>query len=546
MRADTPPNSSSEWMRPLLTAFFIYWRLVVFVPATCMVLTLGACLLLSPLYSGGFSLLVKAPEIDRTTVESGTSVVMRPGLVLENVIADEIKILQSHELFRKVAKALKKEGMPVDGLQEPAGSKDPAEDSRIAKTLIKTGNYLNDLLNAVGPKDLAKDLRISKMLVKTRHYAGGLLNSVKSIYPAKNSRVSSEDKNEGLESRQIETLAADLARMCVVAPAKGSDVIEITIRHHDRQAMRSILDHYLMAYYQLREEVWFNSEAPVLYQTASDNYYTKMQDLLNDRVALKQETTVFDPTREKDKWIEKQATNAAEIYDLQTAMTDLQNQLDRLKTLSPMQSLTFLQEETANDKLFSELKLQIAVMQAQRAKLLGDFNQQASLVKKVDYQLEELYSKYYWQLFSFIENKMASVQIRMDVLQSGLAQVKKKLVELERYHNWVLLLDKKIELYREHYFDHSNRAMKIEQQKDLRKNIATVNVVSQPFVNLQPHWPRPTTMVPLAFVLGLFLSLLGIVFLRSTKNAYLLPEEISRDLNLPVLASYIYRKSLRT
>lgn len=487
MNVKTHPNSFSEWIRPLITASFVHWRLALGVPAACVILTLGACMLLPPLYSGGFSLLVKAPEIDRASMESGTNVVMRPGLVLENVIADEINILQSHQLFLNVARTLIEEDITIGGF-----------------------------LDAVGSKYLAMD-----------------------------SRIFSEATYDGPKSRQIEAVAAALESLCLVAPVKGSDVIEVTIRHYDPRTMRSILDYYLKAYYQLRETVWFNSDTPELFQAASDSYYLKWQELLNERATLKQETIVLDPTREKERLIEKQAANAAKIYDLQAAMKGFQNQLDRLKKLSPEQSLTFLKQETVDDKLFSELKLQIAGFQAQRAKLLGDFNQQASLVKKVNYQLGELYRRYYRQLFALIENKMARVQTRKAVLQFSLTEVKKKLVELDRYENRLQLLDKKIELNRKHYFEHSDKAMAFKQKKILRKNVATVNVVSQPFVNLKPHWPRPAILVPLAFVLGMFLSLLGIFFLRSMKNAYLLPEEIRRDLNLPVLASYTYRNDIQ-
>lgn len=503
MSLERHPNSFYEWIRPLTTASFAHWRLVLMVPAVCVILTFGACMLLPPLYSGGFSLLVKSPQIDRAAMQSETNVVVRPGLVLENVIADEVKILQSHQLFLYVA-----------------------------RTLIEEGVTVGSFLDAVGSKYLSTVSRLSGDVT----YA---------VPKSTDSRISDEVTYEVPESKEIEALAESLKRLCVVASAKGSDIIEITIRHHDPQVMRSILNYYLRSYYQLREAVWFNSDTPDFFQAASDSYYLKWRDLLNEKVALKQQTTALDPTREKNRLIEVQVANAAEIYELKAAAKNLQSQLDRLKTLSAERSLTFLQQETVNDKLFSELKLQIAAFQAQRAKLLGDFNQQASLVKKVNYQLAELYRKYHRQLIALIENKMARVQTRMTVLQSGMEEVKKKLVELDRYENRLQLLDKKIELNLKYYIEHGNKAIAFQQQKDLRKNVATVNVVSQPFINLQPLWPRPATLVPLAFVLGLFLGLLGIFLLRSMKNTYLLPEEIRRDLNLPVLASFIYRNDLQ-
>jgi uncharacterized protein involved in exopolysaccharide biosynthesis/CelD/BcsL family acetyltransferase involved in cellulose biosynthesis len=487
MIVEKPRNSSYEWMRPLITAFFAHWRLVVIVPAVCVILTLGACMLLPPLYSGGFSLLVKAPEIDRATMKSETNIVVRPGLVLQNVIVDEINILQSHQLFLNVARTLIEEDITV----------------------------------------------------------GGFLDAVSSKYLATDSRRSDEATSEEPKSQKIEALAAALESLCVVAQAEGSDIIDITIRHYAPRTTRAILDCYLKAYYQLRESVWFNSDTPDFFQAASDSYYQKWQDLLNERETLRKETAVLDPTREKDSLAEKQAANAAEIYDLQASVKDLQEQSDRLKTLSPYQSLTFLQQETVDDKLFSELKVQIVVLQAQRAKQLSYFKHQTAVINRINGQLEELYRKYYRQLFILIENKIARVQSRIVMLTSSMAEAKTKLVELHRYENRLQLLDKKIELNRQHYFENGNKAMEFRQQKNLRKNIATVNVMSQPFVNLEPDWPKPATLVPLALVLGMFLSLLGIFFLRSVKNAYLLPEEICRDLNLPVLASYIYKNDLQ-
>lgn len=479
-----------------MTAFFAHWRLVIFVPVTCAVLTLGACILFPPLYSGGFSLLVKAPEIDRTSLESVTSVVMRPGLILENVISDEIKILQSHELFLNVAETLIKEKIEVGGL-----------------------------MDAFRKKYLSRDPR--------QKGESGLYSR---------SNPAEEEKNPEQKTYDIEALAGALQELCVVTPVKGSDIIEVSIQHYDPQAMQPILDQYLRAFYRLREAVWFNSNAADFFQASSDNYYRRWQDLLDQMIALKQKTTVLDPAREKDKLEEKQAANTAKLYDLQATVKELQSQLDRLKTLSPEQSLTFLQEETIDDKLFRELKLQIASSQAKRAKLLGDFSEQAAMVRKTDYQLDELHRKYYRQLFALIENKIARTRTRMAVMQAGLVKVKQKLLELTRYANQIQLLEKKIELHRKHYFDHGKKAMEVKLQKDLRKMVATVNVVSQPFVNSGPDWPKPKLLVPLAFTLGMFLTLSSIVFMQYMKDAYQLPEEISRDLNLPVLASFSYRK----
>ncbi|MEE8343383.1 MAG: hypothetical protein V3R51_06225, partial [Gammaproteobacteria bacterium] len=74
-------TSSSDWLRVLLSAFFSRMRTVLLATLACAVVAGLSSYLLPEVYTGGFSILIKAPEIDRSAFDDNADITIRPGSI---------------------------------------------------------------------------------------------------------------------------------------------------------------------------------------------------------------------------------------------------------------------------------------------------------------------------------------------------------------------------------------------------------------------------------------------------------------------------------
>lgn len=490
-------KSFSEWMRILLTGFFAWLRLFLIVPLGCGILTAAVCMTLPPVYSGGFSILVKAPEVDKTSLESGTSVVVRPGEHMENVISDEIYILQSQDIYRNIART------------------------------IETQEVLAGYWSA---------LRIPGWMASP-------FTGVKKLNAWLKSRRGDTPQKAAVSP--VESIAAVVESMSAVQQQVGSDVIEVRLKHHHPQLLRVLLDAYLKAYQNLRDQVWFNKNAVDFFQTRTDEYYEQWQKLFDELLDLKTNWDLTDPAREKVELQKLLMRYMSDIITFETTLKEYESQLQLVKSLSPEESLTFMPERIGVDPLFKDVKMGIAAVKADRSRLLRDFQPQASVVHKMDFQLTDLYHQYQNLLTRYLENQISRTRISLQAASEVLDPTKVRLRDLDRYGQQVALLEQKADLYRKQYAAHGERAMNAQLQKELRKTVSSVEVVSQPFVNPISVWPNKKLLVILSVMLGFLLTGFFTVVMQLMGDSYNLPEEVTQDLDLPVLASIPYNKNHR-
>lgn len=109
---------------------------------------------------------------------------------------------------------------------------------------------------------------------------------------------------------------------------------------------------------------------------------------------------------------------------------------------------------------------------------------------------------------------------------------------MDKHRYQIKMLEEKLERYEKQYADYETKAMKITLQEELRKTVTTIKVVSPPFVSEKPVWPKKTMLVILAIMLSFFFTLLFIVIMQMMDDSFHLPREVTRELNLPVLASF--------
>jgi uncharacterized protein involved in exopolysaccharide biosynthesis len=492
-------KSFSEWMRTLLTVFFARKRLILMVPIIAGLLTALICLILPPIYSGSFSVLIKAPEVDKTTMEAEYRVDMRPGLVMENVISDEFHILQSHALHRSLAEFVLSEIMAKPG-SLPGGSL-----SWFAYLPGWGKSLLGPIVRGSQP-DLSK--RDDKADVET----------------------------------SVEKLAYEIQRITTVEAYKGSDVIQVNLRHPDQKFLMSLLNAYMQQYYQIRTAIWFEGSAPDLFMEGAGRYLQKWQELSDELIKLKKTFDIVEPTQEKNKLLEEFSVRNAEVTSLRVEIKELEGLLNALLPLAPERAIAFFLKRSENDSLVRELRMRIAQASSERANLLKDFLEKSPVVDKADYQLHDLYVEYKRLITESVHRESNNAKIRIQALTSSLADAKSRLMLLTQYEQKVKMLEENIEMHRKQYIAQGEKAIEIKRQSEFRRATTTIRTISSPSVNPRAVWPQTGLLVMASVMLGFLLTLFFALVRYLMNDSYYLPEDVNRDLGIPILASFPYDK----
>ncbi len=499
-------KSFSEWLETLLTAFFPRLDLLLFVPILCGVCTAMVCLSLPPVYQGTFSLLIKAPEIDKTGYESDMNVALRPGIITKNVVSDEVYLLQSHTLYENVAQTIKD------------------------KNALKSDYWETAL-----PGWLFTYIFKSKTRIKEQ---------LQSFIKGK------DDDGKKSDADSLEKSALRIKKLCETEPLRGSDIIEVRCKHHTPQLIEEILIAYEKEYQSIKNNIWFNKNTPNLFQKHSEDYFIKWQEMLEEVMELKSDTDLIDPFHEKAELQKQLIKYRAEVSNLKTTLKELKEHAKIVKSLQPEDTVTFITEGIEGDNLFRELKIKIGSVTAERSRLLRDFQPEASSVAKLDYQMEELYVKYKKLIQGVSKQEMKKNRIRTKALSSAikenevrLSELNERVTELEKNKYQIKMLEGKIERYGKQYNEYETRAMKINLQEELRKTATTVRVIAPPFVSQKPVFPpNPIFLAVLAMLMGFLLTVFFIIVMQLMDDSFHTPEEVSQELNLPVLASFPVRR----
>ncbi len=476
-------TSSSDWLRVLLSAFFSRMRFVLLVALACAVAAGLSSYLLPAVYTGSFSILVKAPEIDQSSIGDNADISVRPGTVETNVIADEYHILRSEGLAGAIADAY--------GVSKP----------------LPPG-YIRSAL----PRSL-------------QHI-----------------RLPWRKKDP---SNQRDSLSTYFLAHVVVTPELKSDIIKVKMDHHDRDFLENTLKLYAQEYLNYRKTIWFSQDAQQFFGDQANKSLQEWTALNEELLALKSGLHKIDPNLEKIG-LERQITeNVSRFQGLLVELDQRHSQLTTLRELPPQDAITFFNNYTKDNRLFWQLKEDIGKATAKKQELLKDHMENSPLVQKANIQLQGLYKEYKRLIESLIKNSISMLQTEHDALIKNNEKNSDRIIELERVEQRISVLQKQIMLFEQQYEVYESKAMTSKVQ-DLSRNAlgAAVRIMSPPSVRSTPIWPNRSALVIVAAILGFFLTLIAVVSVWMMKDSFHFPEDVSGYLGLPVLTSFALESGL--
>lgn len=476
-------TSSSDWLRVLLSAFFSRMRFVLLVSLACAVAAGLSSYLLPAVYTGGFSILIKAPEFDQSSIGDAADISVRPGTVEGNVIADEYHILLSQGLAGAIADAY--------GVTKP----------------LPPG-YIRSALPG--------SLKTFRFPWRKKDSAG-----------------------------QREALSTYFLERVVVTPEPKSDIIKVRMEHHDRDFLEKALKLYAREYLDYRKKIWFSQDAQQFFGGQADRSLQEWKSLNEELLSLKSGVHKIDPSLEKIGLEGQISKNVSRLQTLQVELDQRRGQLAILRELAPEDAITFFNDYTKDNRLFWQLNVDVGVAKAKLQELLKNHMEHSPLVKKANIQLFGLYKEYKRLIESLVKNSISMLETEYDALMKNNEKNGGRIIDLERVDQKIEILQKNIKLFDQQYEVYEDRAMASKVQDLSRIALgASVRILSPPSVRHTPVWPNRNALVVVAAILGFFLTLIAVVSVWMMKDSFHFPEDVSGYLGLPVLTSFALESGL--
>ncbi len=468
------------WVRTMLSHIFGRARVVFMVAVFSAVCAGLAASILPSIYSGDFSILIKAPELDLSLVGQNTDISFKPGQVGSYIIADEYQILTSHGLSEAVAEVYLARGypFPIDG-------------------------YLRSIISWL-------PFRFISPARSNLHY-----------------------------HTKVQQLADYLNSKFKVTPIMKSDVIKVEMRHHNRQFLSRVLNILAEELFQYRKKIWFNEKAQSFFTDQSSELLSQWAETQQKIQSLKSKSHEISPIAEKQELEKKVVANIARIQELNTQINESYKRFEYIKKLPLKKALTYQIREAQGSRLFWQLETDIGEAKSNIQALRSIHLKSSPVMKKALKHIYSLYREYKTLKIGLIQNTIQTLETERDVIKKNNAQLGSKLVKLGHSAQEMLVLDQKINLLRNQHELYQSKTSEIDVQNRLRSaSGGAIRLISPPRVKLKPVWPNKTIIILAATLLAVVLTILVTVVYWSMRDTVTVPEEIVKDLGLPVLASF--------
>ena len=484
----------SELARLLLVMMFLHKRLIAWLVVVTVAVTTVLCFTLPKMYSGSFSIIVKGSDIDTSAIAPGSSVQTGTRPVTPQMVANEQRILSSSTLADRV---------------------------------------LADLRTRHDTIQLSWSEEAKPSFVRAfSKWLGVIPHAIKSM-------LVKDDGKAAREKLPGDPLIPALRDIVEVSPGIGNDVIDIRVKHFDSYLTEEILRTYLRVYLEQRSAIWSNAAAPEFYRKQTDSRLAELDDVNREIQQIKSDPTFVAPAEERNRLVKQLGDMLTEVNKLDVREDELTALVERARSAGPRAIRALSIEGVSSDPMLREISGRIGQLEGQRAEMLRNFAPTSPMVQSVDGQLGTLSSQYKQIVTEFLTNDLTSVQSRKKQLQSQLDEIKQRIPKVEEAEQRLTVLEQRRKIALDQVSQFQRKEGEVDVYNQIRSSLLpNVAVMSEPYVNPNALFPQRGTLIPLAFAVGLFLGVVAAVLLELLDDSFKLPEQIVRELGVPVLATY--------
>ena len=480
-------NNSYTGLRDILTVFFKYRILILTVFLGTVATTVVGTFLMTPVYEAHSSLLIKIGREHIYRPEVGTE---NPPIMVdrEATINSEIRIASSREVIRHVLEAL----------------------------------------------------------------------TVERVYPELMGFVSRA-------STPLQNAVPQFEKNLSVTQVKDSNVIEIAFQHEKPEIAALAVDTLVEKLKEEHLRIFSDPNAVFLEKQAQD-YKAKLQESNSQLQKFKQTHGLSSHAEQRRLLLEQRKemdvilnTVQHEAEGLRTKLIALKNQIKTIPQRIPLSSVSDghqLLDNAKRDLLDLRGKEQALLTKyrkssrpvlelRQQIQLIEEFiqKQENTLSDRITTGTNPMYQQIALEALS-AESQLKSLLAKQETIKHQLAALSPKLAQLDTYERELENLQMKVTTDRQNYeqYLHKVEEARISEEMD-QLRMANISVIQPASLPIHPIKPKKILNIIMGLIVGLVAGFSGALLSEYLGGSYTRPEQLARDLELPILVSVINKRA---
>lgn len=349
---------------------------------------------------------------------------------------------------------------------------------------------------------------------------------------------------EKLRAEALEDLVEGFVESVEVAASPGSTIVELSLMWAEPKAGATVLNRIVDTYLQERLELSRHAGVVPVLEKNRDFYKRKIVDLQAERAKLLATKGIARVEGQRELSAASLMTEQQSIRTIETRIAQIDLWVKQLTEV-----VAKWKAAGPGDAVFSPLPLQDAALQEAEQRVneaLSTYQSTITTYNRESQPARNAYATYAGlrrNYIALVESRIPQLHIERSALQSELRERRSHLAGLEGENSDVESIAAQIETLEieltaaeEAYKSFSaRRDAALANEVVARLQLSNVQVLEAATPALKPSEPNLPVMVAMGLFSGLLFALLYVAVRRLLISTFRSPEDVARDLRVPVL-----------
>lgn len=333
------------------------------------------------------------------------------------------------------------------------------------------------------------------------------------------------------KGEKVQETAIAMRKRAKVEPVPKSRVLDVSFRYSDPVKTQQVLATLLDIYVPYRSKVYSVGGAVGFFGQEVRTHRAAYDKALDDLMAFKKQWEISIP----EKQIEEQIGLIRQIDDsvikLDADIKQYENMISELdRNVIPTGQLASFQNPVISVIAAQLLRANERNLQVRQNFGEGtrDFEESQALVKGLSTKFGDA-----------LRGELSNLAVKREVLESSRKERVARLALIEEKSQELTKLELAAAVAKERYLRYMGKAedVRIDELLDQGAQVRNVRIVSQPYLPVQPVFPRRALMVIAAFIVAFPLGIGLIMVANLFDRTFSTPQEVEAATGFEVLAS---------
>ena len=322
-----------------------------------------------------------------------------------------------------------------------------------------------------------------------------------------------------------------------------SNIIDVTLRAENPEAVANVLNTLLGIYVKHRHEVFSKEEGMQFYYDNTANYRVKLQQAEENLKKLQKNWNIVNLGAQNQANIALMTKLNEQLKYIEISYDEGRSRIEILKKgLSENQNLVLVTKEMRDIPAIVELEKGIVPLLIRLSEISKTFTASSREYQQITEQIQMIRGEIRREIKKALmtdELELESLRMKKLSLEEKIAGLRQEASDLNQKEKELNELKRLVELHKDNYMLYAAKTedAKVYSQRT-KRNLANVNIADRAEVPVTPVFPNRLFMLVLAILFGAFATSCTPFILESLDNKLKTAEDVEKLLSLPVVCNF--------